>query len=480
MEIVENILAAAKIIYKQCKQVKCCGYQSQRLEVRIKALLPSIEALQAQSAKQISPRLKETLQTLLDNLHRAKELLVKYSDQNQLQKFVKANNVVEKFAEVNEGLNDAFQALLLLLQVEQSTRAQFERDVLHKEDRHDQKMDSTSWEEMLQHNKEIKDRVDSIRHSVKSIESKLEQVLTINTAESLPKKKEKQGSNANCDIKEIDRKLLTRGKRLMGFESHLLFRGEYNEFPVAIKVFNNPASTSKKVREIFEQEVKTMKTFESPCILRLYGICIDESVGPTPTFSIVMEYCEKGTLREVLKREPHLSWKVRMEMAHQASIGLHGLHQTQEKTHLHGCINSTKFLVAAGYRVKLTGFELSRTESSIRRKPKETHKEVAASAYICPEGLASIHHQYDLPSEIYSFGIVLWEIATGKIPFEGCTAQEIQEKVCEQRYQEPLGKDCPDALQDIINQCRNYDPSMRPSSKDIVSNLRAATSTTTA
>ncbi|XP_042294383.1 mixed lineage kinase domain-like protein [Sceloporus undulatus] len=227
----------------------------------------------------------------------------------------------------------------------------------------------------------------------------------------------------------------------------------------------------RKVRKIFEEEVRTLKRLESPYILRMYGICIDEK-GSIPEYSIVMEYCEKGTLREVLKKEPGLSWEIRTEMASDAAAGLYRLHQVGDKGQLHRCINSTNFLVAKGYCVKLSGFKLEQTESSISGKCKEkTPKEVASSAYICPEGLASVNHPYSKASEIYSFGIVLWEIATGKIPFAGCTSEEIYEKVHRQKYQEPLGEDCPSFLQEVINQCRDYEPSKRPSAEVIVNQL---------
>ena len=51
---------------------------------------------------------------------------------------------------------------------------------------------------------------------------------------------------------------------------------------------------------------------------------------------------------------------------------------------------------------QLSGFKLDQTQSSISKKSKEkVHKEVSASAYICPEGLASVNHQYNLASEMY-------------------------------------------------------------------------------
>ncbi|XP_013922748.1 PREDICTED: mixed lineage kinase domain-like protein [Thamnophis sirtalis] len=159
-------------------------------------------------------------------------------------------------------------------------------------------------------------------------------------------------------------------------------------------------------------------------------------------------------------------------MASDAAAGLYRLHQTGEKCQLHRCINSSKFLVAKGYCVKLSGFKLDQTESSIGRKSKDkVSRPVSSLAYICPEGLASLHHPYNLASEIYSFGIVLWEIATGKLPFTGCNSQEIYEKVHKQKVQEPLSEDCPPYLREIINQCRSYNPSKRPTTEVIVNQL---------
>ncbi|KAK1330445.1 hypothetical protein QTO34_010634 [Cnephaeus nilssonii] len=63
-----------------------------------------------------------------------------------------------------------------------------------------------------------------------------------------------------------------------------------------------------------------------------------------------------------------------------------------------------------------------------------------------------------------SFGIVLWEIVTGKIPFEGHDSRKIRQLVAKDKHQEPLGEDCPSQLQEIIDSCRAYEPSMRLSS----------------
>ncbi|XP_066493451.1 mixed lineage kinase domain-like protein [Tiliqua scincoides] len=460
MEIVETVLNIAQAIYNKCNQIKCCEMQRQRLISRIQILLLPIETLQKESTKPLSPRLKVLLQRVLQILEKAEAGLVKYSQCPYVKKFLKAGNMQEELATTHEHLSDAVQGIFLQMQVEQTIQARCSSEILCHVNQ-DLEADRIAWEERLKKAKEI--------------DSNSEKIL-----EGREKKEKVERKILDKEITEIDKSLLTMTTCLMESEKFVLHKGEYHKFPVAIKVFkNSPTTNSGKVRDLFWKEIKAMKKFESPRILRLYGICIDES-GPSPVYSIVMEYCEKGTLRDVLKEEPGLSWKIRLQMALHAATGLYRLHQTENKAQLLVCINSTKFFVAEGYYVKLSGFELSQTESSIRRKHKETaHKEVPASAYISPESLASVNHQYNLPSEIYSFGIVLWEIATGKMPFAGCTSEEIYEKVCKQHYQEPLGEDCPPDLQDIIIQCRDHDPSMRPTAKDIVDALLAITSMTT-
>ncbi|XP_060041151.1 mixed lineage kinase domain-like protein [Erinaceus europaeus] len=94
---------------------------------------------------------------------------------------------------------------------------------------------------------------------------------------------------------------------------------------------------------------------------------------------------------------------------------------------------------------------------------KTNEKRINSTPYISPQRLENVFHKYDMKAEIYSFGIILWEITTGKIPFEGCDSKKIYQLVAVDRHVEPLGEDCPLKLQEIIDECRSYEPSQRPS-----------------
>ncbi|NXX95729.1 MLKL protein, partial [Centropus bengalensis] len=459
MDIVERVFSVAQAIHSQFEQVKCCKHQCQRLVERMQILLEPVRILQAQPAKHISHQEEELLQKLLRALWEAEKLVTKYSQTSWIQKFLRAHSASEEFVWVNESLEDIAQGLSLLLQAEQKQTflEAFHKKTCRRQDAEDQRDDRAFLDQVIASTEEPEDAAEEIHVGREYMESKVDWMQSeLNKIVNVDKRE---------DITEIDRDHLTFYRHLQDTESYDLYEGEYLKYPVAIKTFKRPLTTDPtKVRDIFEKEIQTLKKFESPNILRMYGICIEEKDG-SPCFSIVMEYCKHGTLRDVLTEQQHLSWDVRIRMALGAARGLYRLHQTGEKSRLHGCICSSKFLVAGGYCVKLSGFELCETESSIKRRVNKNWKQVSMLAYVAPENLKDNNYPYKRPCEIYSFGVVLWEIATSKIPFEGCTPQEIAETVCSRRHQDPLGEDCPADLREVIDQCRAFEPSQRPSAE---------------
>ncbi|EPY85064.1 mixed lineage kinase domain-like protein [Camelus ferus] len=159
------------------------------------------------------------------------------------------------------------------------------------------------------------------------------------------------------------------------------------------------------VRHTFNNEIRTMKKFDSPNILRMFGICIDETVTPSQ-LSIVMEYCERGTLRELLDKEKDLTLAMRIILVLGAARGLY----------------SNPWMATHEEDLVLTSLVI----------PFERFKKVCAKVTNAP---------------------CLWS---------RCDSKKIYQLVAVKRYQEPLGEDCPFQLLEIIDDCRAYDPSRRP------------------
>ncbi|XP_055269115.1 mixed lineage kinase domain-like protein isoform X2 [Moschus berezovskii] len=437
MDQLKQIISLGQLIYNQCEEMKYCRKQCRRLGDRVQGLLQPLQMLQDQGERNLPSQITAALSRFQAALEEAKEQIDKFSNKSNIQKFLTAGHDSIIFGGVNQRLSDVWEELSLLLQVDRW--------------RHTSSLSpGASWQQEDQQDAE-EDR-------------KAIQGLSGMRSES---QKPRKGFPQD-QIKEIKKEELPEADWILlkESESSTLYEGKYHESPVAIKVFNNSqAKDIGIVRHTFNNEIRTMKKFDSPNILRMFGICIDETVTP-PQLSIVMEYCELGTLRELLDREKDLTLAKRIILALGAARGLYRLHHSETSSELHRNISSTSFLVTKDYNVKLAGFELSKTQTSISRQTRGKEAErVNSAAYISPQRLENVYNKYDIKAEIYSFGIVLWEIATGKSPFEGCDSKKIYQLVAESRHREPVGEDCPSQLQEIIDDCRAYEPSRRPSVK---------------
>ncbi|CAJ0961181.1 unnamed protein product [Ranitomeya imitator] len=422
MEVVKSIFTVAKAIYDQCEQAETNKKRCSRLKSRIELLLVPVEKLKNDPEK--SKELERTLSELLLNLQNAKCWVAKYSPSRWWYKFLRARGIQDKFMHISEQLSE---------------------------------MTSVS------------DRVDArIQQLQQMLQAELVRPWDI---------KEIRATDLRCrDLQEIPGKKTT--------DSHSLYLGGYHKSPVMIKVLKGELNRNDDyVRETFQSECKTMKKYESPNILRLYGICIDNSAhcvvspgpGRDPQYSLVMEYCEKGTLRELLRREPGLSWECRVQMSLDAARALYRLHQTEVKAILHGSLSSSRLWVDRTYCVKLSGFEFSKTESSMRRNPVESPAKKQRTGVCGPRDLAGHQHlqqaERDLQFRSSDLRDCGWWIPFTP-EFSAENHEDIHQKLCT-RVDADLHTSCPPALRDVIRRSLAMDPGSRPSAGEIADLLIA-------
>ncbi|XP_073516057.1 mixed lineage kinase domain-like protein [Phyllobates terribilis] len=458
MEVVKSIFAVAKTIYDQCDQAETNKKRCSRLKARIELLLVPVEKLKNDPEK--SKELEKTLSELLLNLNNAECWVTKYSPSRWWWKILRARGIENKFIHISEQLSNTAQVLQLLIQAEH--REQF---LKHFSDKNLRKQNLEDSEEDVKNLMSlIQSEMTSVSDRVDAMDVKLQQLQLILQAEIV----------RPWDIKEIRATDLRCNDLQETTDSHSLYLGEYHKSPVMIKVLKGELNRNDDyVRNTFQSECKTMKKYESPNILRLYGICIDNS-GRDPPYSLVMEYCVKGTLRELLRREPGLSWDCRVQMSLDAARALYRLHQTEMKAILHGSLSSSRLWVDGTYCVKLSGFELSKTESSMRRNPVKSTGESSELVYVAPETWRDIN-TYNKRSEIYSLGVVIFEIAVGGFSLQDFSAEnhdDIHQKL-RTRVDADLPTSCPPTLWDVIRRSLAMDPMRRPSAGDIADLLIA-------
>jgi serine/threonine protein kinase len=176
----------------------------------------------------------------------------------------------------------------------------------------------------------------------------------------------------------------------------------------------------------------------------------------------IMEYMNRGSLDKVLADHSQvLEWPKRYHYTIQAARGLAYLHGCEI---LHRDVKSPNILIDDQGAVKICDFGLSsfkQKQSDIFRgcSPRWIQPERAIKEGTIPK--------YTEACDVFSFGIVMWEIATLKGPHsEAKTFEDIQKKYLNKEH-EPLPKDCPPQYAGVLEPARAFDPKDRPSMKEL-------------
>eukprot|EP01119_Soliformovum_irregulare_P012083 TRINITY_DN3114_c0_g1_i1.p1 TRINITY_DN3114_c0_g1~~TRINITY_DN3114_c0_g1_i1.p1 ORF type:complete len:992 (+),score=287.31 TRINITY_DN3114_c0_g1_i1:99-3074(+) len=237
---------------------------------------------------------------------------------------------------------------------------------------------------------------------------------------------------------------------------------------VAIKVLKN---TNEQSLIGFKKEFVVMSMVQSHNVIHFFGACIDPK-----RVLIVMEYCKLGSLYDVLNsRNFKLNWEKGIRFARDMINGLASLHGAQPPIY-HRDMKTMNLLVNKEWEVKVTDMGLARQDTS--QNQASMGQVCGTYAYLAPEVLKG--GVYTEKSDIYSIGIILWEIATRittgqyTLPYEMDIAMEhmVAVRAAEEqaRPEIPPGK-FPEAWENLTLQCWHQDPASRPMAKEILARL---------
>lgn len=182
---------------------------------------------------------------------------------------------------------------------------------------------------------------------------------------------------------------------------------------VAIKILKQEFLSNQEFLRRFKNESKAIAMLSHPNIVSVYDVSFGDLIQ-----YIVMEYIEGITLKEYIEREGSLRWK---DAVHFAIQILKGLQHAHDRGIVHRDVKPQNIMVLSDGTIKVTDFGIARFARSDQRTI--TDKAIGSVHYISPEQARG--EKTDERTDIYSVGVMLYEMLTGKLPFQAESAVSV-------------------------------------------------------
>ena len=220
---------------------------------------------------------------------------------------------------------------------------------------------------------------------------------------------------------------------------------------VAIKLIKPEISTDKKTIERFQNELKFARKIRHKNVCQMYDLNREEG-----TYYITMEYVEGENLKNMIRMSGQLGIGTAISVAEQACEGLAEAHKLGI---IHRDLKPSNIMIDREGNVRIMDFGIAR---SLKEKGiTGAGVMIGTSEYMSPEQVEG--KEVDQRSDIYSLGVILYEMVTGRVPFEGDTPfiVGIKHKSELPRNPKEINTQVPDDLNRVILRCLEKDKEKR-------------------
>ncbi|KAL3038752.1 hypothetical protein AAZX31_01G149000 [Glycine max] len=261
-----------------------------------------------------------------------------------------------------------------------------------------------------------------------------------------------------ADVWEIDTNQLKYENKVGSGSFGDLYRGTYCSQDVAIKVLKPERISTDMLRE-FAQEVYIMRKIRHKNVVQFIGACTRP-----PNLCIVTEFMSRGSLYDFLhKQRGVFKLPSLLKVAIDVSKGMNYLHQNNI---IHRDLKTANLLMDENEVVKVADFGVARvqTQSGVMTAETGTYR------WMAPEVIE--HKPYDQKADVFSFGIALWELLTGELPYSCLTPLQAAVGVVQKGLRPTIPKNTHPRLSELLQRCWQQDPTQRPNFSEIIEILQ--------
>merc|ERR1712137_1149231 len=259
---------------------------------------------------------------------------------------------------------------------------------------------------------------------------------------------------------DINPNELTYIKKIGGGCFGSVYEGECRGILVAIKKLFKQDLSQKALSE-FKQEVEVCSRLNHPNVLLFMGACTVPG-----QMAIVTELCHRGNLEQLLHHEKaQLSLYRRLVMGKEAAVGMAWLHGADPQI-IHRDLKPSNLLVDKHGQIKVCDFGLSAIKPA---NESLQYKDTIPGTPLWMPPEVMMGRKVTEKADVYSYGIVLWEIITQQIPFPDMKSfPKFRQMVCLNNIRPPLDSIKLPSVRNLLDLCWHKNPESRPSFEEIV------------
>ncbi|XP_047508669.1 mitogen-activated protein kinase kinase kinase 11 isoform X3 [Pieris napi] len=247
-----------------------------------------------------------------------------------------------------------------------------------------------------------------------------------------------------------------------------VYRGYWNDEVVAVKAARQDANEDIEViKDSVLQEAKLFWMLQHENIVSLKGVCLEE-----PNLCLVMEYARGGPLNRVLSGRK-IRPGILVDWAIQVARGMAYLHVDAPISLIHRDLKSSNVLLSETILTDdmLENKTLKITDFGLAREVYKTTRMSAAGTYAWMPPEVIKNSTFSHASDVWSYGVLLWELLTGETPYKGIDALAVAYGVAVNKLTLPIPSTCPEPWRVLMEACWHSNPRERPLFPEILEQL---------